>query len=198
MKRWGNHGWVNVGHAWGRQSMWSRNELRLRTKTAIKRIFGAKDSAACLLSLKSFEVFGKSIKIFLLMSTIFMARKQIQWSTSSTDNKTVDVQILSKLLPLLSEQAMEIKRQKWWKDGIYEICNIDESFPGAHKTPLGKNVKTLRNWQSQNALQWPSTKFQHCGHMKYSWKMSPERYTSMKLKFRFGLVHKHCIGSGCF
>ena len=28
--------------------------------TAIKRIFGAKDSAACLLSLKSFEVFGKS------------------------------------------------------------------------------------------------------------------------------------------
>ena len=46
------------------------------------------------------------------MSTIFMARKQIQWSTSSTDNKTVDVQILSKLLPLLSEQAMEIKRQK--------------------------------------------------------------------------------------
>ena len=81
--------------------------------TAIKRIFGAKDSAACLLSLKSFEVFGKSIKrFFLFMTTIFMARKQIQWSTSSTDNKTVDVQILSKLLPLLSEQAMEIKRQK--------------------------------------------------------------------------------------
>ena len=45
--------------------------------TAIKRIFGAKDSAACLLSSKSFEAFGKSIKIFLLMSTIFLARKQI-------------------------------------------------------------------------------------------------------------------------
>ena len=56
--------------------------------TAIKRIFGAKDSAACLLSLKSFE----SIKFSLLMSTMFMARKQIQWSTSSTGNKTVDVQ----------------------------------------------------------------------------------------------------------
>ena len=90
---------------------------------------------------------------------------------------------------------MEMKRQG--SDGIYEICII-ESFPGAHKTPLGKNFKALRNWQPQNALQWPSTKFQHCGHIKYSWKMSPERYNLMKLKFRCGLVHKHCISSGCF
>ena len=82
---------------------------------------------------------------------------------------------------------MEMKRQG--SDGIYEICII-ESFPGAHKTPLGKNFKTLWNWQPQNALQWPSTKFQHCKHIKYSWKI--------KLNFRCGLIHKHCVSSGCF